>query len=236
MNKVRDLRTGRLTTVRSNYLRGRNPTRNNAAHVGALSVRRNPPAKRRFDAKVQSALNNIAEKKYKPNSVAATAIDFTGALGDVTASIAQGDTDLTRDGDQLWTRSFEFNYNLIGADSTNCIRVLIWIWKPTSTPVITDIIAYGNGTVAAPLSPYNHDRRGDFFMLYDALHSLDLNGKSSVSKKVIIFKIPRALRKAQFVNQTTVGSNHVYFGVISDSGAATHPTITYNYKLNFTDC
>jgi len=209
--------------------------RNNGAHIGVLSSKRQNRFKRAFSYKVQTALNNIAEKKYKANSIPQTAVDFTGSLVDFHATIAQGDTDITRDGDQLWTRSFEFNYISIGVDTTNAMRILIFIWKPTSTPVVTDILAFGNGTNVAPGSPYNHDRRSDFYILYDALHSYSLGGPDCISKKILIYKIPTYLRKAQYVNQGTVGANHIYVLFISDSAAATHPTIAYNSKLNFTD-
>jgi len=114
--------------------KGRGVARNNAAHVGVLAPKKKGIAKTRFAKKVQSAMNQIAEKKYRANSIPATAVDFLGSLQDFTATIPQGDTDITRDGDQLFMRSFEILYDIIASDATNVLRVLLFIWKPTSTP------------------------------------------------------------------------------------------------------
>jgi len=221
----------------------------NATHsVGALTYRKQSKSKKRFGQKVQSALTKIAEKKtIALSAVFAAADSNTGVLLDISALVVPGTTDQTRIGDSIFTRSIELNYAVtsITADQFNMIRVLIFIWKPTSTPVVTDVLQFGNGTVIAPLSPYNHDRRDDFFILYDKLHMMpykdagaglvSVTSNSAQAKMNLIYKIPSFLRKVQYVATTAVGNNHVYMLFYGDSAVAPHPQFAYSLKYNYSD-
>ena len=78
------------------------------------------------------------------------AVDVSGAVStslgiNSLTDIAQGDTDITRDGDQLYMGSITFFKQWINADNVNTCRFIVFQWFPATTPVGTDILNTSNG-------------------------------------------------------------------------------------------
>ena len=190
--------------------------------------------KKQFVKRVQHVITKTAEKKFYPVSQLPTAVSEAGILWSLS-SVPQGTTDVTREGDQLRLRSIEFNYQCIVADTTNTMRVIVFIYKPPAIPTVTDILQGPVSTAVAPLSPYNHDNRYNYQVLHDRLYQLD-SVTQLVTKKLKIWKIPNILRKVQYVaGSITLNMNGVYVLAISDSAAVTHPTFGFHSKVNFSD-
>lgn len=147
------------------------------------------------------------------------------------SNIPQGDTDETRDGDQLRISSVELNYELIGADATNLFRVMLFQWFDDSTPTVTDVLT---SAIDAILQTYRRDTRRMFRVLYDHTHPLSLNSSNEV---LVRFKrFTRGFRrKIQYQAGGTTGINKLYILLVSDSGVASDPAYIYKTRVNYTD-
>lgn len=188
-----------------------------------------------FKAKVQKVITSNTEKKYFPFSQTATAVDFAGTIIDVSA-VAQGTNDTQHVGDTIRVRSVENNISWVAGDNTNLCRYILFQWKQSGVPAVADILLGPLSTTVAPLSPYNHDNRKNFNVLYDSMVKVDAVALPLTVRKSKIWKIPSFLRQMYFTAATTNRlKNGIYILVISDSGAVPHPTFAFNYKMNFSD-
>lgn len=207
-----------------------------------LKFRRRPSrkARRPLSKSQTSAVTTLVKKQVKKMSewkhlttLSGVAVDTTGTVVDLSA-VPQGDTDVSRDGDQLMASSISFRYHVTVADSYNITRVILFQWYPQTNPGVSDVLNVAAGLEV--LSPYETDKASQFKILYDRSHTTNQpysGGAFStqvVSKKI---RIPRS--KMQFVAASTTGSNKIYALYISDSAVATHPQMSSVYKLNFRD-
>lgn len=242
-------------------------------------------AKRRFTRFANRVLRTAHEKKYvesfsMANTPSTTANDAPFVLP-ITA-IAQGDSENTRDGDQVYLRSIEvhirakYNYGYqptqagtppdnpwsSAASDPNTmfndkVRLLIWQWLPTS-----DSASGAGGALPGSvlqrdttMSPYNHDQRRNFRILYDKsirLHNPQFQlGAEPVTTTVVdtthgladfkvrIRKFGR--REITWQGSTTSANCHCYAAVLTDwstsgSGAGSKPVlVVYDVKTNFSD-
>lgn len=199
----------------------------------AVRFRRTSKPSKVFTRKVRKVLNKSSEKKYL-NYVNSSTVDNTGALILKLSEVSQGDTDTTRDGDQMTIRSLQFNMSFAIADTTNYVRVIFFQWLqntqmglPTASNILLDV-------VTAPwLSPYSHDYRYNFRILGDHLIRLD-SQVPLVYKKMFFKRFAR--RKVQYVGaSSTAYTNGIFALVVSDSSAVPHPSVQWSGKLNFSD-
>lgn len=189
------------------------------------------PSKRLTRA-VKTIITKSSEKKTKVYQNTTT-VDNTGYLLKLN-EISQGDGDSNRNGDQVCIRSVQINFNAYLADTTNFVRFIAFQWYPSSSlayPGIGDILV---DSINYPfMSPYNHDKRFMFKILRDKLVKLDTDNPTQMVKFFIKggFK-----RKIQFIETSSVNyTNGIYILMVSDSSAATHPTVLYSGKLNYSD-
>jgi len=162
-----------------------------------------------------------------------TTIDYNGTMFSL-CDIPQGDTDITRDGDKLMPTSVEINIGVTIADTTNVFRVIVIRWKgydsvdPPSTSKILEV----TGTVYAPYSSLQHDRRDRFELLYDS-GVIPLTASDTI--KTLNIKLPCAKKEVSFSAGGTGAANKIEWMCISDSAAVFHPAITGYTRTNFTD-
>lgn len=190
-------------------------------------------------AQVARMMNVRHEKKYFQNYAAGTR-DWSGVIHSVS-DVAQGDSDVNRDGDSLYIKSLQIRYSIAVADTYNLVRLICFQWLDDDTPIPSDILsATYLGTAVAPLAPFHHDQRAKYRILYDS-QPMALNGTSNlVEVRTVMLKNRGKLGK-KMVNQIrytaglTTGSNKLYILEISDSSAAAHPSFSTVARMNFTD-
>lgn len=240
-------------------------------------------AKRSFARFANRVLRVAHEKKYielsttfgtpATSSGAATGAPFTVAL----TNIAIGDTENSRDGNQVYLRSLDIRLRAIvnpeysafgtaaptnpwstaGAWFNDKVRLIIWQWFPmddptTGAPSLQDTILQA----ATTLSPYNHDNRKNFRILYDkkvrlAQNVVDVDGTGSpfsygypmheladFSVRIRRF----ANRVLTFQGSSASANNHVYLTLMTDWAANTNTTETippvliyHHLKTNYSD-
>lgn len=207
--------------------------------MGRRRRSKNTMVTRAFATKVHRVIRQTAEKKYYSFSSNTAPISDLGTLLRLT-EVAQGTTDVTRIGDQLTIRSLQFNFSALVADSTNLLRLVIFQWfEQTGTiPTYPDMsqILIDTGSGRAVFSPYSHDYRYDFKVLFDRTYVLDGVQVPVITRKIFIKRFPPKHRKIQFVGASNTNyTNGLFALLVSDSAAATHPTVTYSGKFNFSD-
>lgn len=180
---------------------------------------------------VRREIESYAEKMYfpAPSNLSVSSTPNVVSLSDV----AQGDADTNRDGDQLSLTSIEFRGYIATGDTTNVLRFIIFQWYPNDSfypPTASDILL----TAASGfISPYSHDGRFQFKILYDRSFSMSTNWQPYLTFHKYVTKGFR--RKIQYNAGGTTGVNKIYLLLVSDSSAAPHPTISYYSKLNYRD-
>lgn len=171
----------------------------------------------------------VQEKKSFDQGFGST-VDSTGTILKLT-TITQGDTDSARDGDHIKLLSVEMRGQFNYADTTNALRNIIFRWNQddtSSTPTVGDILQS-----SSPFSALNRDneRARKFDIIHDAFLVVANVGPGTVSdcfkknmKSIIAFQAT-----------ASTGTGHLYQMLISDSGAATHPSFNSIFRTYFTD-
>jgi len=184
---------------------------------------------------VKRIINADREKKWLIQTGNLIAVSVAAAAADVTP-VPQGNTEITRVGNEVEARSFHLKYTVKAADTTQQIRVLVVQYKAdnNSAPFSGAELFYnGPSGVVDWNSEQNEDYKQQYKILYDRLHNLYLTNDTFQQSVSTFITIPS--KKVHFNLGATTGENHIYIAYISDSAVATHPTLTYSTKFVYTD-
>lgn len=191
----------------------------------------------------------VASKRYvrtqlaKENEMKYFDTNDAFAVSDVStirqlSNIAQGTTDTSRVGDEVAMKFLRFKYTVkTEGDRYNLLRVIVFQWYTHSTyrvPTIAEILQSTANSYAIH-SPYIHDYRHSFGVLYDKVHRMvyDADNEAMIVNKKVPLKY--AKKNIHFEAGTTDGANKLYLLVVSDSAAVNHPSILYYTRLWYTD-
>lgn len=198
---------------------------------------RKRPSKK-FVKTVRHIIEKTVEKKYRFYQSGSTVSSLGYAL--YLTDVPIGTSDTTRIGDQISLRSVRFKITATVADTTNWVRVILFQYIPqidssTFTPTTYPIANILIDTTTTWLSPYSHDNRYNFRILYDKTHLVVSNQSNQLTMfKGFIKKFPRD-KIQYYAGSTTTQVNAIHMLILSDSGVAPHPSFTYSIKLNFSD-
>ena len=160
-----------------------------------------------------------------------TTIDVSGTFWDLTA-IPQGTTFAQRVGAQATIAQLSHKVRMVCADTTNVMRLIIFKWHPSDTsdaPQISELFV----DAANPLlSPVLHYRPSRFSILLDKLYSLTLVGANQCVTDE--WRTGR-LGLVQYDIGVNTGSKHIYAYCVSDSSAASHPSLLLYSSVLFYD-
>lgn len=187
-------------------------------------------------SELHRALNKAIETKYYYLN-SGTTYDFSGSLFAITNGFTQGSTGVgTREGDRITPLHLHMKGFASLADTTNWVRIVILRWKQdyadlTAVNQILETV----GSTYAPLSMYvkEPENRARFEVLADRLFNLH----SSEPQKAFDIRIPaKKLKKpVQYVAGTSGGNGQLVGVIISDSGAAAHPGVSFELMLRYKD-
>jgi hypothetical protein len=179
-------------------------------------------------------IDKRAELKRITLTRAAAGVDYSGvcvSLSDIT----QGDTPTTRDGNSVVFRELKLRYTITPADATNLMRVIVFRWLPLdSTPPTPGQILLTIGSALAPLSVRYPVFPSLYKVYYNKLHDVDTTSKVQVKGRVVIRK-KMGIQKTEYNNTSSDGVGKLYILAISDSAAATHPSIQWYGQLRYND-
>lgn len=125
---------------------------------------------------VKAKIAKSIEDKYIDTTIS----DQGGSLGGSITSFAhpdQGTDNGQRIGDKIRPTFIRFRYdvNLKSTATRGCVgRVIVFHWKPATTPLVSDILAY-SGLVNITNSPYNENIKSQYRILYDKTMNLNTN-------------------------------------------------------------
>lgn len=196
---------------------------------------------RKFGKQTKTALDNeiarvatkVLKKKQELKSFDtgfAQTVSSSGTVQKLT-TIAQGDTDSDRNGDQILITHVQLIITFAFADSVNVCRWVLFRWNQddgVAAPVIADIFQ-----TVSPYSPYNRDNvRGKKFVVFgDHLFCVGATGPN-IEKHIFDRKLTT---KVNFTVASVNGMGHLYSVMVTDSLASTHPPLSYIARVSYTD-
>lgn len=196
------------------------------------------PLNKRQKTTVKRLISNTQEKKHYLLTDATGINQSTVATLTKLSTIAQGDTDTTRDGDRLTLKSLRFSATISNSDTYNRFRVILFRWNPddSTAPVVGDILQNTAGNLLDVLLPTHLDKASNFHVIHDRTYTTAGNAENAAIGINKTFYGKRLGSKTiQYNAGGTTGFRNVWMLTVSDSGAAAHPYIYYTSLLKFTD-
>lgn len=180
-----------------------------------------------------------AEKKYHLASESAISVPYGTPTLSSLSDVAQGDTDISRDGDSLYARSVRVRgeWAVDGTIPTAAtIRLIIFRWFPdssTDAPAVTSILSSAYTSSARVVSaPYHHDMRSKYRILYDK--NMIVIPSTAVECRTFDTGYIRLGFKINYLASGTHGSNKLYI-LITSSVNSDAPDGNYVAKMTFND-
>lgn len=147
------------------------------------------------------------------------------------SQISQGVEHNKRVGDAIKIKGIFVRGHILGADSTNVVRLTVIRYKPSGSPSSSEIFDDINiGANGAMFSPINHDYRKEFVVLHDRFYYTN-----TYHQQVPFTVNIKSQPMTHFNDTANSGQNKIYFIWSSDSVAATHPTVSYRGETRYTD-
>lgn len=195
---------------------------------------------------VARILNRGIELKFFDTAVSSNIADptITSPTPAVLSAITQAttaSTDNVRVGDRVVFKKFTYRFTLTFADNFNRCRVIFFQWKPSSTPVPSNILLNGVSGAIDMTSQYSHDFRTQYKILSDRMYTLIGNGLAAtnpltpVSAFTVAGSFNKYRKQGQYAASTTTGTNQIYVMAFSDSLAVPHPAFALYARQYFTD-
>lgn len=189
--------------------------------------RRRRTGRKNLRAIVQKVIEGNLESRMLNTQLSSIGVSTTGTSTYLTP-VDQGDTQNSRQGNQIRLTGMHGKMILTAGDSTNVVRTILYIPKVSSSSIsgvgVNDFVDLDQYTV-----------------LQDRLHTLSTSGSSQVKSFTISKKFNKGARKGILVqfsgptgsSQTVKNAMKLYY--VSDSGAAVHPTLDANIRVYFKD-
>lgn len=179
---------------------------------------------------VQQTISGNIETKFANHPYNLTAIPWgtSGGLEVSLSAVAQGDSQITRSGNQIFVTGIHSRLWLSLGDSTNIVRVIMYIPRNS----VSDTLGAGTVTIHTAIDV---DR---FTILMDK--TVFLNADTPYKMINLGKKFNKGARKGirvQFDGSavTDLASNPIKLYFVSDSSASAHPALNGNIKCYFKD-
>lgn len=187
----------------------------------------------RTEAK-KAVYRSIESKRYDLQ-LAVSTIDYSGFVTSFTNAMTEGTSDIEYIGDKIRATHLCVRGNLVGADSTNMVRIMI-VKSFTSTAPTAATLLQSVGNVRAPLSARDADYEATYKTLWDRTYSL-VPATTSLQRLFKINLPGKSLGVIHFQDGGTavLERGGIFMMVISDSAAASHPTIQWESRLHYKD-
>lgn len=164
-----------------------------------------------------------------------TAMAQTAVFSRIT-NIAGGTGPATRADRSITLKHALLKFTCYSADTFNVCRVIVIQARgsyPGATPTGADVfqaVSGGAGLLEA-LKPINQET---FHILYDQTMTFTTAAWSCESHQARIVPKQKIIRYADSTG-TTATSGDIFIGIMSDSGAVTHPGLDWFVKLHYTE-
>lgn len=220
------------------------------AHVGTAFFNPGPRrlGKRKFRVTTQAHLSPLQRQQVKrlvdsgaetyqyDNSISPASVSTAATIQTGFSTPTQGVGDGQRTGDMIELKRFMLNYNIICADATNVVRVILFRWyenNSSNAPTAAQVLQASTNFN----SMINHDsiRERKLHVFYDKTHRMTLVGTADVGANVSIGAKALGRKNIAFDNAAITGEGLIYGLFISDSSGVSHPTIDWYCRLEYKD-
>ncbi len=190
---------------------------------------------------VKNLISRVQEKKHRLEYSTGSSAHSTGQIIDLL-DLSQGDTNYTRDGDELMLKSLKFRFHLLresGSTLGDSVRMILFQWKPDNAqdvPTIGQILE--DSTNVPYLSPIDTHHKDKFNVLMDRLTLLSPLGTTNERKsfwKTVNMK--RVIKRVRYNPGASTGKNLVYLMLIGtqSSAGAEETFVRYYGDISFSD-
>jgi len=194
------------------------------------------PAVRKY---VKKTILDTHEPKYVDDLNNPINPDYDGILDALSHKIVQGDSMITRDGAQVHMTGIDLSGSIVYADATNFVRCLIFQWHensahiaPTASDLITSI-----STAHAPLAPLVDAAASgpNFKVLLDRTWRVEAVGPNTAQFTIKLRGNRLGKKVIKYNGGAATCTDGLYILWVSDSAAASNPTVTYSVRQHFKD-
>lgn len=185
----------------------------------------------------QRVYNRNAEHKYIDTQF--TQSLTPSAITQLTR-IQSGTDDITRVGDKVRLSTLRIRGQILAADATNAVRMVLFQWHPNTVAQVPSLAGLfqdpGNYN-----SFYQHDTGANFSVFYDKTYYLSANGTASImfNKSFRLWSKKGRMRwvrqNLKFVGSSNDALDHLYILWFSDSNAAPSPGVQWYSRVSYTD-
>lgn len=189
----------------------------------------NPAVKNEVKRQIKSTLARQVELK---EHVAATvnSVSTAGTINKLTEIPCDPEH---RIGEEINVRSLELHGNITYADATNFVRLIIFQWRPydSTAPTVGDIL----GNASRWWDGYNGSTDQNYTILWDKTFCVaDVHNPILAFKKKLYKRFASRLEYGDG-QATLTGFHQLYAFIISDSSAASHPTVNLYSRVLYKD-
>lgn len=157
--------------------------------------------------------------------------DWSGVIVDPLSTISRTVSSNSLVGSYIQPAWSTFSFTITLADTTNIVRMILLSYRVTSPNVSTILESSYLTTTQGVLAPYEKDFKDYYTIIFDRRYTLSAN--RPVITGTIRYK---SKKKIHFLESAaTPARDSLFFLFISDSGAVSHPTISYINRLYFYD-
>lgn len=178
------------------------------------------------------------EYKHDDNTQSGAEVNYNGAIGYLN-NMAQGDTDVTRDGDSIKCQRLVLRGWFLGNATVaqTCRLIIFWDQAESAGTTVNSVLdSTYTGSVLAPLSPKEHDFRFQTRFLYD---SGPVNVPTQANNRGIHefnLNIPINLHTQFAGASTTIKSGALKYLIIGTNAPSTNnATFSMVARLSYTD-
>lgn len=175
------------------------------------------------------------EEKINQGAVSG-GVTSTGTVNSLT-SLAQGTNYTDRIGNSIKLQRIEVRMKVIMNSSSTgtLLRVILFrdLYQSGTAPGVTDVLNQ-NGSSNAPLQPYNWLLRDRIAIIYDEIVALSGTGDNTAALNIDVPHSGHVKYVGTTSGAASNGPGSVYLLLVSDEATNT-PTVTYAYRVTFTD-
>ena len=197
-----------------------------------------PPLNKTQKAQISKMIKMKEEVKFV-DLVSSQAIAQALATTLILSTVPQGTGQSQRLGNQIRILGFKINWDITCADTTNIVRVIFWTYKSNSVnfaPSVAVVLNIGPAATQDVTSQYNFQNRKDYKIHHDKTFMLSTAANPQERHSVRV-NIPEKYQIVDYISDVnSSGSvNPLCLTYLSDSAAASHPTINGTVRLFYQD-
>lgn len=189
------------------------------------------PMKRRRTTRSPQLYRTVIDYKVTDSTYSTTVSD-AGAVVSLLGNLTRGDNYIDNfEGGRITPASLEFRVSGTPGDATNVLRVILFQWFDSTTPAAAGVLqltgAYG------VFSPKYLSNRDNINVLADRTWTMDTYNPVFFER---IYIKGKKMTNVEFpTGAVTAQKGGIYCLMISDSAAATHPSLDWASRVTFID-